>query len=143
MAEVRKSVLVGHSAAQMFALVDAVENYPEFLPWCSGTELIHRDAQVLRAEIRINYRGVKQRFSTENPKEEPHWMRIALLEGPFKSLSGEWRFTELGASGCRIDFNLRWEFSSRLLEMLVSPVFNHIANNLVDAFVARARKVYG
>ena len=136
-------MLVGYSAAQMFALVDAVEKYPEFLPWCSGTELIHRDAQVLRAAIRINYRGVKQRFSTENPKEEPHWMRITLLEGPFKSLGGEWRFTELGPGGCRIDFNLCWEFSSRLLEMLVSPVFNHIANNLVDAFVARARKVYG
>ena len=143
MAEVRKSVLVGHTAAQMFALVDAVERYPEFLPWCSGTDLIHRDSRVLRAAIHINYRGVRQRFSTENPKEEPHWMRIALLEGPFKSLEGEWRFTDLGGSGCRIDFNLRWEFASRLLEKIASPVFSHIADSLVDAFVLRARKVYG
>ena len=136
-------MLVGHSAAQMFALVDTVERYPEFLPWCGGTELIHRDPHVLRAAIQINYRGIKQRFSTENPKEEPHWMRIALIDGPFKSLEGEWRFIELGESACKIEFHLCWEFSSRLLERLVSPVFSHIANNLVEAFVRRARKVYG
>jgi ribosome-associated toxin RatA of RatAB toxin-antitoxin module len=143
MAEVNKSVLVAHSAPRMFALVDAVEKYPEFLPWCGGTELLFRDAQVIRATIHINYRGIRQSFSTENAKSEPQWMRIKLIEGPFKTLEGSWRFTDLGGSGCKIDFNLRYEFSSRLLEKLVGPVFSHIANSLVDAFVKRAQSIYG
>jgi ribosome-associated toxin RatA of RatAB toxin-antitoxin module len=142
MAEVNKSVLVGYAAPRMFALVDAVEKYPEFLPWCGGTELNFRDAQVTRAAIHINYRGIRQSFSTENAKREPHFMQIRLLEGPFKRLEGSWRFTDLG-DGCKIEFSLHYEFSSRLLERLVGPVFGYIANSLVDAFVRRAQNVYG
>ena len=127
----------------MFALVDAVEKYPEFLPWCDNTELIFRDARVLRATVCINYRGIRQRFSTENAKDEPRLMHIRLIQGPFKTLEGSWRFTELGAGGCRIDFSLRYEFASRLLDKLVGPVFGHIANSLVDAFVKRAQALYG
>lgn len=142
MAEVNKSVLVAQSAPRMFVLVDAVEKYPEFLPWCGGTELIFRDAQVTRATIHINYRGIRQSFSTENAKSEPRLMRIKLIEGPFKKLEGSWRFTDLGESGCKIELSLCYEFSSRLLEKLVGPVFSHIANSLVDAFVKRAQSVY-
>ena len=143
MAEVNKSVLVAHSAPRMFVLVDAVEKYPEFLPWCGGTELIFRDAQVTRATIHINFHGIRQSFSTENAKSEPRWMLIKLIEGPFKTLEGGWRFTDLGNNGCKIEFNLRYEFSSRLLEKLVGPVFGHIANSLVDAFIKRAQSIYG
>jgi ribosome-associated toxin RatA of RatAB toxin-antitoxin module len=143
MTEVNKSVLVGYSALCMFALVDAVERYPEFLPWCESTNLIYRDAQVLRAAIRINYRGIKQRFSTENAKDEPRLMKIKLIEGPFRALGGCWRFTDLGPNGCKIEFSLRYEFASRLLEKLVGPVFGYIANSLVDAFVKRAHNLYG
>lgn len=143
MAEVNKSVLVGYSAPRMFALVDAVEKYPEFLPWCGGTELIFRDAQLTRATIQISYRGIKQSFSTENAKCEPQSMRIRLIEGPFKTLEGGWRFTDLGGAGCKIELSLRYEFASRLLEKLVGPVFGYIASSLVDAFVKRAQSVYG
>jgi len=143
MPEVNKSVLVGYSASRMFALVDAVERYPEFLPWCDNTELIYRDAEVLRAAICINYRGIRQRFSTENAKDEPRVMHIRLLEGPFKTLEGCWRFTDLGASGCKIEFSLRYEFASRLLDKLIGPVFGYIASSLVDAFVKRAQRLYG
>jgi len=142
MVEVNKSVLVAYSAPRMFALVDAVEKYPEFLPWCGGTELLFRDAQVTRATIHINFHGIRQSFSTENAKSEPRWMLIKLIEGPFKTLEGGWRFTDLGGSGCKIEFNLSYEFSSRLLERLVGPVFGHIANSLVDAFIKRAHSVY-
>ena len=142
MAEVNKSVLVAYPARRMFALVDAVEKYPEFLPWCGGTELIFRDAGVTRATIRINYRGIKQSFSTENTKSEPQLMQIRLIEGPFRTLEGSWRFTDLG-DGCRIELSLRYEFASRMLDKLVGPVFGYIANNLVDAFVKRAYRIYG
>ena len=143
MAEVNKSVLVVHSASRMFALVDAVEKYPEFLPWCGGTQVTFRDAHLTRATIHISYRGIQQSFSTENAKSEPRSMHIKLVEGPFKTLEGGWRFTDLGASGCKVELSLRYEFASRVLEKLVGPVFNYIANSLVDAFVKRAYSIYG
>jgi ribosome-associated toxin RatA of RatAB toxin-antitoxin module len=140
---VEKSVLVGHSAQQMFALVDAVEAYPEFLPWCDGAKVLHRDENRTRATININYHGAKQSFTTENTKEPPLVMSIRLVEGPFRILDGEWRFNTLAADACKIEFRLRYEFSSRILEMLVGPVFSYIANTLVDSFVQRADKIYG
>ncbi len=143
MAEVNKSVLVAHPAQRMFALVDAVERYPEFLPWCGGTELIFRDACITRATIRINYRGIRQSFSTENTKSEPQLMQIKLIDGPFKTLEGGWRFTDLGGEGCKVELSLRYEFASRMLDRLIGPVFGYIANNLVDAFVKRAHSIYG
>lgn len=143
MPEVIKSVLVGHPASYMFGLVDAVEKYPEFLPWCECSELIFRDAQVTRAVIGINFRGIRQRFSTENSKSEPRLMQIRLIEGPFKTLEGYWRFMDLGDHGCKIEFCLRYEFASRLLEKMIGPAFGYIANNLVDAFVKRAQILYG
>jgi ribosome-associated toxin RatA of RatAB toxin-antitoxin module len=141
MHEVHKSVLVAHPAQRMFALVDAVEKYPEFLPWCGGTEVIYRDARITRATIQINYHGIRQSFSTENTKSEPRLMQIRLVEGPFKTLDGSWRFTDLGG-GCKIELSLRYEFASRVLEKLIGPVFGYIANNLVNAFVKRVQNIH-
>ena len=140
---VEKSVLVGHSAPQMFALVDAVEDYPKFLPWCDDAKVIHRDEARTRATIHINYHGVTHSFTTENAKNPPQSMTIRLVEGPFKVLDGEWRFNALSPEACKIEFRLHYEFSSWLLEKLVGPVFSYIANTMVDAFVQRADKVYG
>ena len=143
MSEVNKSVLVGYSAQQMFALVDAVEAYPEFLPWCGGVQVDYRDEHKTRATIRIDFRGIKHAFTTENLKELPLVMHMKLVEGPFRLLDGSWRFTELSGLGCKIEFRLHYEFSSKLLEKLVGPVFSHIAGTIVDAFIHRAEKVYG
>lgn len=143
MSVVQKTVLVGYSAQQMFDLVDAVEEYPRFLPWCSGTTVLHRDAEITRATVRVNYHGAKPSFTTENEKAAPERITMRLVEGPFRVLDGEWRFTPLGEQGCRVDFRLHYEFSSRLLEKLVGPVFHYIANTMVDAFVKRAESLYG
>jgi ribosome-associated toxin RatA of RatAB toxin-antitoxin module len=143
MSSVSRSALVPFSAQQMFDLVEGVEQYPQFLPWCSGTSVNHRDPQSTHATININYRGIKQSFSTENRKSPPQLMTLRLVEGPFRSLDGEWRFTPLGDDACRIDFRLSYEFSSPLLEKLVGPVFGHIAGTMVDAFLKRADLVYG
>lgn len=142
MAEVKQSVLVPYSAARMYELVDAVEQYPQFLPWCGGSELIYRRPDVLRAVIHVNFRGIRQKFSTENSRQPPHAMGIRLVEGPFKFLEGSWRFSDLGTAGCKVEFHLQWEFSSRVLTALAGPVFNHIATTMVDAFVSRAHKLY-
>ena len=142
MDKVEKTVLVMHSAAQMFALVDAVEDYPKFLPWCGGVDLLERSETSTSATLHINYHGLKQNFTTENSKVFPHSMGIKLKDGPFKHLEGDWRFVELRADACKIEFRLNYEFTNHFLEKMISPVFSHIAATFVDGFVARADKIY-
>ena len=102
-----------------------------------------RDAQCTRAAVHINYRGIRQSFSTENTKIPFRQMQIKLIEGPFKMLEGSWNFIDLAGAGCKVELRLRYEFSSRLLEKLVGPVFGYIANSMVDAFVKRADSIFG
>lgn len=142
MAQVEKTVLVHHSAAQMYALVDAVEDYPKFLPWCGGIDLIKRDEASTIATLHIDYHGLKQNFTTENHKTYPSQMDITLKNGPFKHLEGVWRFIALSEEACKIEFCLSYEFSNVFLEKIIAPVFSHIANTFVDAFVERADRVY-
>jgi len=142
MAVIEKSVLIARTVQQMFDLVDRVEDYPKFLPWCGGTELLERTDTITAARIHINYHGIKAHFATENPKDPPHWMEIHLREGPFRQLDGGWRFTALGDEGCKVEFRLHYEFSSKVLEKALGPVFSHIIGSFVDSFVQRAHQVY-
>lgn len=143
MPEVRKTVIVPYTPTQMFALVDEVERYPEFLPWCTGVQVLARDAQVTRAALNVGFRGLKQRFATENSSTPPGKIVMKLLDGPFRALDGTWGFIDLDGKGCKIEFSLNYEFSSRMLAALVGPVFSHISDTMVDAFVKRAERVYG
>jgi ribosome-associated toxin RatA of RatAB toxin-antitoxin module len=143
MAVVEKSVLIEHNAAQMFELVDRVEDYPKFLPWCGGTELHERSATQTTATIRISYHGIRSSFSTINDKDIPHWMSIRLRDGPFKKMDGGWRFTPLGDAACKVEFRLHYEFSSKLLEKALGAVFSRIISTFVESFVKRAEEVYG
>jgi ribosome-associated toxin RatA of RatAB toxin-antitoxin module len=142
MAQVEKTVLVPHSAAQMYALVDTPERYPEFLPWCGGVDLKARDETMTEATLHIDYHGLKQHFTTRNSKTFPTLMDIQLVDGPFKHLEGVWQFIPLSEDACKIDFKLNYTFSSSLLEKIIAPVFSHIANTFVDAFVTRAESIY-
>ena len=142
MAQVENSVLVAHPPERMFELVDRIEDYPLFLPWCGGTTLKSRDAHSTVATIHIAYMGIRQSFTTENTKEAPRLMRIRLLDGPFSKLEGEWRFLALSAEACKIELRLDYTFSSRVLEAILAPVFNHITNTFVDAFVRRADALF-
>jgi ribosome-associated toxin RatA of RatAB toxin-antitoxin module len=143
MAVVHKSVFLGYSAEQMFALVERVEDYPKFLPWCGGVEVQQREENKLVATISIHYHGVRQTFTTENVNTPPTSIKITLKEGPFKHLDGTWTFKPLRADACKVDLDLHYEFSSRLLEQIIGPVFNMIANSFVDSFCKRAEAVYG
>ncbi len=143
MATVKKIVLIEFTPAQMFDLVDRCEDYPKFLPWCGGSEVHGRDEKVTKATLHINYHGIKSHFSTENDKEYPRHMHIRLTDGPFTHLDGSWDFIALGDAACKVEFNLHYEFSSRIIEKAVGPVFSHIANTFVDSFVKRAGQVYG
>lgn len=142
MAVVDKSVLIERTPAQIFELVDRVEDYPLFLPWCGGVELHERSGNRTVATLHINYHGLKSHFSTENEKDPPHWMRLRLKDGPLKHLDGHWKFIPLGDTACKIEFKLHYEFSSKLLEKALGPVFNHIASTFVESFVKRAHQCY-
>jgi ribosome-associated toxin RatA of RatAB toxin-antitoxin module len=138
MASVNKSVLVEHSAQQMFDLVERVEDYPEFLPWCGGTTILERTPDALVSRIEINFHGVRAHFTTANRNEPPERIVIELRDGPFRRLDGTWRFRSLAAAACKVEFDLRYEFAAPVLEGLIGPVFDHIAATFIDAFVKRA-----
>jgi ribosome-associated toxin RatA of RatAB toxin-antitoxin module len=138
MATVTKSVLVEHDARQMFDLVDRVEDYPGFLPWCGGTTVLERTPEALVSRIDIDFHGVRAHFTTANRNEPPDRIVIALRDGPFRRLDGTWSFRPLAPGACKVEFHLRYEFASSVLEKLIGPVFNHIASTFVDAFVKRA-----
>ena len=142
MAQVHKTVLVEHTPAQMFVLVDGVEHYAEFLPWCGGGEVKQRDERTTLATIHIDYLGIRQNFTTENTKEYPKRMDLRLVQGPFAHLQGHWHFIPLGEVACKIEFALEYSFASRAMEAVLTPVFSYIANTFVDAFVKRAEQVY-
>ena len=139
--DVRKTVLVGHSAERMFDLIESCEHYPDFLPWCSGATVVSRDDGTVVADITVNYHGVRFEFRTRNPKRRPTWMAIYLERGPFRRFEGVWDLTPLAADGCRIDFALHYDFESTAMAKLARPVFDRITNTLVDRFVARADQV--
>jgi len=143
MVVVDRSVLTPYTAHEMFALVDDIESYPQFLPWCEGTRVVSRDPGRTVATIRASYHGLRQQFTTENANRPGERIDVALVSGPFRTLSGHWQFTPLGEGGCRIDFRLEYEFASRVLEKLAGPMFHHIADSFVDAFVRRAELKLG
>jgi ribosome-associated toxin RatA of RatAB toxin-antitoxin module len=140
--ELRKSVLVAHPAELMFDLIEAAEHYPEFLPWCAAATIVERDDAVVVADIAVDVHGVRFGIRTRNPKRRPAWMAIELERGPFHRFRGEWHLTPLSADGCRIEFELRYDFDHSVVGRLASPVFDRIANTLVDAYVARADRLY-
>jgi ribosome-associated toxin RatA of RatAB toxin-antitoxin module len=143
MAVVHKTVLINYSAEQMFKLVDRVEDYPEFLPWCGGVEVAERQGDKLKAKLKINYHGLKQSFTTENTNTPPSSMTMHLVEGPFKHFEARWNFKALREDACKIEFDMQYEFSSRILESVIGPVFSMIANSFVDSFCKRAEQIYG
>ncbi|KMN33808.1 MULTISPECIES: type II toxin-antitoxin system RatA family toxin [unclassified Chromobacterium] len=140
---VEKSVLVAHTPAQMFALVDDIEHYSRFLPWCGKTEVLSREGDQVVASLHIDYLKVKQHFTTRNTNQPGESILMELVDGPFEQLEGRWHFKPLGEIGCKVEFRLSYQFSSKILEMVIGPVFGHISGTLVDAFIKEADKVYG
>jgi ribosome-associated toxin RatA of RatAB toxin-antitoxin module len=142
MPRVQKKVLLPHSCEQMYALVAGVDDYPRFLPWCSGAQVSERPDGLVLASVDINFRGIRQRFSTLNRNQPFESITMTLAEGPFRSLSGQWRFVPLREDACRVEFDLDYEFAG-LLGRILAPVFDHIAGTFVDSFVKRAEALHG
>ncbi|RZL37353.1 MAG: type II toxin-antitoxin system RatA family toxin [Rubrivivax sp.] len=150
MKQVKKSVLLWYTPAEMYELVTAVERYPEFLPWCNKVEVLAREGDTVTARLHLAYAGVRYAFTTRNRNEADSQVHMELVDGPFSHLDGVWQFQPLNkpasanaATACKIAFNLNYAFSSGALEAVVSPVFDRIANTFVDSFVQRAEGLYG
>ncbi len=132
-----------HTAEQMFDLVNDVESYPQFLPWCSGTTLIESTETTMQASLKVAKAGLKYSFTTRNEHERPGKIRIELVEGPFSSLSGVWLFQPLSDEACKVSLSLQFDFSGKLTSLAMGKVFNQMAVTMVDAFVSRADQIYG
>jgi len=148
MKHVRKTVLLWYSPHEMYELVTGIDAYPQFLPWCDKAQVIARHEDGVTARLGLHYMGVRHTFTTRNTQRAGESVAVALVDGPFSLLEGTWLFVPLGRAGsgpqaCKVEFDLRYAFSSKALESVVSPVFDRVANTFVDSFVRRAEDVYG
>lgn len=148
MKHVRKSVLLWYSPREMYDLVTGIEAYPQFLPWCSNAQVLEHHADGVTAQLGLSYMGVKHAFTTRNHHVPGEQVTVFLVNGPFSSLKGAWHFRPIGRPGtdqpaCKVEFDLRYAFSSRTLAAVISPVFDRVADTFVDSFVRRAETVYG
>lgn len=148
MKHVHKSVLLWYSPHEMYSLVTGIPQYPEFLPWCDRADVLEQTETSVTARLGLAFKGVRHAFTTRNVHTPDQEVQVQLVDGPFSVLQGLWLFKPLGRPGseqqaCKIEFDLRYAFSSTALEVVVSPVFDRVANTFVDAFVRRAEDVYG
>lgn len=143
MTTISKSALVPYTPAEMYALVSDIPAYPEFLPWCRGAVVHSETDDEVRATLDLAKGGVEKSFTTLNRRQRNKIIEMRLVEGPFRKLEGFWRFDPLGEHGCKVSLDLEFEFASRMLGMMVGPVFHQVANTLVDSFQQRAVTVYG
>jgi ribosome-associated toxin RatA of RatAB toxin-antitoxin module len=138
---VKKSRIVPYSCKQMFDLVDQVELYAEFLPYCEQSVVHHRDEDEVQATLVITAAGMSKTFTTSNRHQQNKMIEIRLVDGPFRHLEGFWRFDEV-AEGCQISFDLEFEFAGRMMSMLLGPMFEQVTEKMVDAFCSRAEVLY-
>ena len=143
MTTISRSALVSHSAQAMFELVDDVDRYKEFLPWCSDSGVLQRRGDEVRAYVTISKGGVSRSFTTCNRAQRGKMIEVRLVEGPFRRLDGYWRFQPLGDNASKVALDLEFEFSNAIVRMAFGRVFEQVANRLVDSFVKRADSLYG
>lgn len=140
---IQRSALVPYSTEQMFALVNGIEAYPEFLPFCRSASILTAHHNQVTAKIELAKGALHKTFTTRNSLQPPNTIQMDLIDGPFRRLNGAWSFHREGVQRTRVSLNLEFEFSSRFMALALGPIFTPLANSMVDAFVRRARQVYG
>ncbi len=140
---ISRSALLPYPASFMYDIVNQVEAYPEFLPWCGGARLHQADETSMEASIQISVVGLDQWFKTRNSMIPGESIELVLVDGPFKQLQGHWQFTPIDDEGCKIELVLTFEFKRGLAAAVIAPAFTRIANTMVDSFCERAREIYG
>lgn len=142
MPDIKKVKVVPYSPKQMYALVNDIKSYPEFVPWCHKSELLSENEDELRAKLHFSGGGFEKSFTTCNRLQKDKMIELRLVDGPFQHLEGFWRFDEQPEGGCAVVFDLEFEFSNKLLSIAFGPFFHQVANSLVDAFTKRAEEIY-
>ncbi|HEX7250626.1 MAG TPA: type II toxin-antitoxin system RatA family toxin [Burkholderiales bacterium] len=142
MKRIARSAIVEHSAGELFALVEDIEAYPLFLPWCHEARVRERSAGRTVATLAVGLKGVRYEFSTENSNLPPEAIDMRLLEGPFRRFEAHWRFHALGPRAARIEYSMAYELAGGLVGRALAPVFDAIADTMVDAFKRRADQVH-
>lgn len=142
MPQISRTALVPYSAEQMYQLVNDVKSYPEFLPGCVGSRVLESSATQMTAAVEVSKAGISKTFTTRNTLVNNQSILMHLVDGPFKRLMGGWKFTPLTPEACRIEFQLDFEFTSKLIELALGRVFKELAGSMVQAFTARAKEVY-
>ena len=140
--EVRRSVLVPHPAEAMFDLIEQAEHYPRFMPWCVGATILERSDDWVAAQVDFSYAQVPFSLRTRNAKRRPEWLRVRVVDGPFRRFDGDWRLTPLGKLGCKVEFDVAYEIGDGLLDRLAKPAVDFVARTMVDAFVQRAEHLH-
>jgi ribosome-associated toxin RatA of RatAB toxin-antitoxin module len=140
---VKRSAVVFYSPAEMFELVDRIEDYPVFLPWCKSSEILSRSPDEVQATLVLAKGGMEKAFTTCNRLQKDKMIEIRLLNGPFRHLEGFWRFTPVVEGGCEVVLDLEFEFSSKIISMMFGSVFQQVVHTLVEAFCKRAEQIYG
>lgn len=141
MPDIKRSAVVPYTPAQMYELVNDVEKYPEFIPWIYSTTVHSRDEDECRATMCFEGAGFRKEFTTVNRLQKNKMIELRLENGPFRHLEGFWRFEPEG-DGCKVHYDMEFQFSSMMLDLAVGPMFSQASNMLVDLFVKRADEVY-
>ena len=140
---IHRSALLPYPAQALFDLVNDVASYPEFLPWCSASEVLEVSATHMCASLAVAKGGLSQRFVTRNTLVPGQSIELKLQEGPFTQLHGRWEFKALGDKACKISLDLTFDYAGAMVRATLGPLFNQAANTLVDAFCQRAKQLYG
>ena len=143
MAKISRSALVMFSCQQMYDLVNDVERYPEFIPNCADAKCLSHTDEHMEGALQISKAGISKWFSTTNQLVENKQITLQLKDGPFRKLEGVWTFTELDTDACKVELNIEFEFSSKMIEVAFGGLFNHVVTNMVSAFTQRAKSIYG
>ena len=142
MPEIRRSALMPYPARFMYDVVNDVDNYPDFLPWCGGVETHQVDETSMEASILMRGAGLNHWFKTRNSMQPGESIEMALVDGPFSRLEGLWKFTPVDAEGCKVELVLAYEFKQGLASAIIAPAFSRIANTMVSSFCERASELY-
>lgn len=143
MPSIERSALIAVPAADVYALVNDVEQYPAFLPWCAHAEILSKSETEVVARIEIAVRGRRETLVTRNRLTPSSAIALEMVEGPFRHFKGRWQFTPLGDAGCRVNLEVSFELANRLVGAFAAPFLHRIADRIVDAFAARVRAVSG
>ncbi len=140
---ISRNAIVPYTPLEMYQLVDNIEDYPDFLPWCKSSIIHQRDEDEVTATLCLARSGLQKSFTTRNRLQKGKMIEVRLVDGPFRHLEGYWRFKNLHDKACKVELDLEFEFAGKILSYALGPIFNQIAHSLVDAFTNRALDRYG